>query len=162
MSRIIAPVILLFLSLMACSSHKTVQCTESYESDVSTQVSSAQRGYLEGVGSFLTNENITASDITIEFSPQLDSTQARASPYKIKVGQLRKIKEESAELHTQAGVSIVDSVETTERSSADIVQQQESTKETFDWRTKILGFLFGILTFIAAGWALSKMSKIKD
>lgn len=129
---------------------------------MSTQKSTVERGYLAGVGSFLTNTHLIASDITIEFSPQIDSTQARASPYKIRIGQLRNDKEEAAELQVQAGISKVDSVETTEHNSADIAQQQESTKEPINWRTNILGFLFGILTYMAAGWALSKMSKKKN
>lgn len=149
---------MLLLSLMACSSHKSTQSTVSYDSDMSTQKSTVERGYLEGVGSFLTNTNLTISDITIDFSPQLDSTQARASPYKIKIGQLRKNVEGTAELQVQAGNSKVDSVETNEHNSADIAQQQESTKEPINWRTNILGFLFGILTFMAAGWAFKKMS----
>ena len=162
MSRIIAPVILLFMSLMACSSHNSAQRAESYESDVSTQISSVERGYLAGVGSFFRNTNLTASDITIEFSPQIDTASARASPCKVKIGQLHKEIEGAAELQVQAGISKVDSVETTEHNSADIAQQQESTKEHINWRTNILGFLFGILTFMAAGWALSKMSNNKD
>lgn len=149
---------MLLFSLMACSSHRSAQSTESYESDVSTLRNTMERGYLEGVGSFLTNTNLTVSDITIDFSPQLASTQARASPYKIKIGQLRKNTEETAELQVQAGSSKVDSVETTKHNSADIAQQQESTKEPINWRTNILGFLFGILTFMAAGWAFKKMS----
>ena len=149
---------MLLFSLMACSSHNSAQSTESYESDVSTLRSTIERGYLVGVGSFMTNTNLTVSDITIDFSPQLDSTQARASPYKIKIGQLRKNTEETAELQVQAGSSKVDSVETHEHNSADIAQQQESTKEPINWRTNILGFLFGILTFMAAGWAFKKMS----
>lgn len=158
MSRLIALMVTLFLSLMACSSHKSTQSTVSYDSDMSTQKSTVERGYLAGVGSFLTNTHLIASDITIEFSPQIDSTQARASPYKIRIGQLRNDKEEAAELQVQAGISKVDSVETIEHESADIAQQQESTKEPINWRTNILGFLFGILTFMAAGWAFKKMS----
>ena len=162
MPRIIAPIILLFLSLMACSSHNSMQRTESYESDIVTQRGTVERGYLVGVGSFLTNTHLTASDITIEFSPQLDSAQPRASPYKIKIGQLRGDKEETAGFQVQAGISKADSVEITEHNSADIAQQQESTKEPINWRTNILGFLFGILTYMAAGWLIGKMSKRKD
>lgn len=162
MPRLILSIFILAISLMACSSHNSMQRTESYESDIVTQRGTVERGYLVGVGSFLTNTHLTASDITIEFSPQLDSAQPRASPYKIKIGQLRGDKEETAGFQVQAGISKVDSVETTEHNSADIAQQQESTKETINWRTNILGFLFGILTYMAAGWLIGKMPKRKD
>lgn len=146
---------------MACSSHKEVQRTESYESEASTQQSTVESGYLAGVETFLKNTELTASDITIDFSPRYDtvSARARASPCRVKIAQLRKTEETAAELQVQEEFSKVDSIKAHGHIAADIEQQQESTTEHIDWRTNILGFLFGILTLRAAVWAFGKRSK---
>ena len=148
MPRIIAPIILLFLSLMACSSHKEVQRTETRQSEVNVEESTIDRGSTVGIGSFLTSSDITANDIVIEYPMQSDSANMRASPCRIKIGQLRNTKDKSAGIRIQSVSSKEGNLLVNTHNTADIAQQEESSKETHNWHIFIIGFSLCALALV--------------
>ena len=135
---------------MACSSHKEVQRTETRQSEVNVEGSTIDRGCTVGIGSLLTSTDITASDIVIEYPMQSDSANTRASPYRIKIGQLRNTNVKSAGIRVQSESSKEGNLLV----NTHIAQQEESSKETPNWRIIIIGF-----SLCALALAITKMLK---
>lgn len=139
---------------MACSSHKEVQRTASRQSEVNVEESTIDRGSTVGIGSLLTSTDITANDIVIEYPMQSDSANIRASPCRIKIGQLRNTKVKSAGIRTKSESYKEGSLLVNTHNTADIAQQEESSKETPNWRIFIIGF-----SLCALALAITKMLK---
>ena len=154
MPRLIVSILILAISLMACSSHKEVQRTASRQSEVNVEESTIDRGSTVGIGSLLTSTDITANDIVIEYPMQSDSANIRASPCRIKIGQLRNTKVKSAGIRTKSESYKEGSLLVNTHNTADIAQQEESSKETPNWRIFIIGF-----TLCALALAITKMLK---
>ena len=139
---------------MACSSHKEVQRTETRQSEVNVEESTIDRGSTVGIGSFLASSDITASDIVIEYHMQSDSANTRASPCRIKIGQLNNTKVKSAGIRVQSVSSKEGNLLVNTHNTADIAQQEESSKETPNWQIFIIGF-----SLCALALAITKMLK---
>lgn len=154
MPRLILSIFILAISLMACSSHKEVQRTETRQSEVNVEESTIDRGCTVGIGSFLASSDITASDIVIEYPMQSDSADTRASPCRIKIGQLKNTKVKSAGIRVQSESSKEGNLLVNTHNTADIAQQEESSKETHNWRIFIIGF-----SLCALALAIPKMLK---
>lgn len=154
MPRLIVSILILAISLMACSSHKEVQRTASRQSEVNVEESTIDRGSTVGIGSLLTSTDITANDIVIEYPMQSDSANIRASPCRIKIGQLRNTKVKSAGIRTKSESYKEGSLLVNTHNTADIAQQEESSKETPNWRIFIIGF-----SLCALALAITKMLK---
>lgn len=154
MPRLILSIFILAISLMACSSHKEVQRTETRQSEVNVEESTIDRGSTVGIGSFLASSDITASDIVIEYPMQSDSANTRASPCRIKIGQLRNTKVKSAGIRVQSESSKEGNLLVNTHNTADIAQQEESSKETYNWQIFIIGF-----SLFALALAITKMLK---